>query len=74
MTVSCVNASTNAVVYEIKLEDVFFSSVQQSGSSGGDDRPTESVSFAYGKITWKYFPPTGSPITAFWDVRSNTGG
>lgn len=74
VTLSCVNASTNAVVYEVMLEDVLFSSVQHSGSTGGDDRPTESVSFAYGKITWRYFPPTGSPITAFWDLRTQTGG
>ena len=74
LTLSCVNASTNALVYEIKLETVFFSSVQHSGSTGGDDRPTESVSVAYEKITWTYYPPTGPPITAFWNVKTGTGG
>jgi type VI secretion system secreted protein Hcp len=66
--------------YEIKMENVFFSSVQHSGSAGGDDRPTESVSFAYDKITWTYHPrpsagnPNPPAITHFWDLRTNTGG
>ncbi|MGZ5503996.1 MAG: Hcp family type VI secretion system effector [Chthoniobacterales bacterium] len=74
VTLSCVNASTNVVVYEIRLEEVYFTSIAHSGATGGDDRPTESVSFAYGKIIWKYYPPSGPPITAFWDLRTNTGG
>jgi type VI secretion system secreted protein Hcp len=74
VTLSCVNHATNALVFEIKLEQVYFSSISHSGSAGGDDRPTESVSFAYAKITWTYYPPTGSPITAFFDLRTQTGG
>ncbi len=74
VTLSCVNHTTNVLVYEIRLEDVVFESIQHSGSAGGDDKPTESVSFAYAKITWTYYPPTGSPITAFFDLRTNTGG
>jgi type VI secretion system secreted protein Hcp len=74
VTLSCVNHATNVLVYEIKLEEVYFTTIQHSGSAGGDDRPTESVSFAYGKIEWTYHPPTGPAITAFWDLRTNTGG
>jgi len=77
VTVSFVeNGSPPFLVYEIIMEEVFFSSVQHSGSAGGDDRPTESVSFAYGKITWKYYPrPVGTPpIVHFWDLRTQTGG
>ena len=74
VTLSCVDHATNHLVFEIKLEEVYFTSVSHSGSAGGDDRPTESVSFAYGKITWTYIPPTGNPITAFYDLRTQTGG
>jgi type VI secretion system secreted protein Hcp len=66
--------------YEIKLEEVYISSVSHGGSTGGDDRPGESVSLAYGKITWTYYPrptpgnPNPAPITAFWDLREGMGG
>jgi type VI secretion system secreted protein Hcp len=74
VTLSCVNASTDALVYEIKLEPVVFSSIQHSGSAGGDNRPAESVSFTYAKITWTYYPSSGPAITHFWDLRTNSGG
>jgi type VI secretion system secreted protein Hcp len=34
--------------------DVMVESVQWSGSSGGDDTPTESVSFAFAKVAIEY--------------------
>jgi type VI secretion system secreted protein Hcp len=37
-----------------KFEEVMIESVQWSGSSGGDDTPSESVSFAFGKVTLEY--------------------
>jgi len=36
------------------FEHVFVESIQWSGSTGGDDTPTESVSFAFGKVTMEY--------------------
>jgi type VI secretion system secreted protein Hcp len=36
------------------FEDVMVESVQWSGSSGGDDTPTESVSFAFAKVSIDY--------------------
>lgn len=38
----------------ITLSDVMISSIQLSGSSGGDDTPTESVSLAYAKMKVEY--------------------
>ena len=38
-----------------KFTDVMIESVQWSGSSGGDDTPTESVSFAFAKVEIAYF-------------------
>jgi type VI secretion system secreted protein Hcp len=66
----------NGALYEflkITLTDVFISSYQVS--SGGD-LPTESVSFSYSKIEYKYFPKTPGgqilpPITVTFDVLKN---
>ena len=49
-------------------------SIQWSGSSGGDDTPTESVSFAFAKVTIEYYKQaedTGSMTkvgNASWDL------
>jgi type VI secretion system secreted protein Hcp len=43
-----------AVFLEYDFTDVMVESIQWSGSSGGDDTPTESVSFAFGKVSVKY--------------------
>lgn len=52
--------------------DLMVESVQWSGSSGGDDTPTESVSFAFAKVTVEYKTQAadgkltaGTPVT--WD-------
>lgn len=59
------------------FEEVYVDSIQWSGSSGGDDAPTESVSFSYGKVTITYKPQTaegglGGAVPAGWDVRTVT--
>jgi type VI secretion system secreted protein Hcp len=59
------------------FEEVFVESIQWSGSSGGDDTPTESVSFAFGKVDIKYTPQDekgnpGTAVPASWDLRGNT--
>ena len=38
-----------------KFTNVMVESIQWSGSGGGDDTPTESVSFAYAKVEIEYF-------------------
>jgi hypothetical protein len=57
-----------------ELEDVFLTSY--SISSGGD-RPTESVSMVYTKITMTYWPQNqdgsaGDPVVFSWNVATNT--
>jgi type VI secretion system secreted protein Hcp len=42
------------VFLEYKFTDVLIESVQWSGSSGGDDTPTESLSIAFGKVEITY--------------------
>lgn len=53
--------------------EVFVESIQWSGSSGGDDTPTESVSFAFGKVQVEYKTQgkdgklvAGTPVV--WDL------
>jgi type VI secretion system secreted protein Hcp len=64
--------AVNYLVYD--FENVFIESIQWSGSSGGDDRPTESLSLAFGKVTISYTPQqaTGAkagPVRGSWDVQ-----
>ncbi|MDQ2950469.1 MAG: type VI secretion system tube protein Hcp, partial [Acidobacteriota bacterium] len=70
-------AGGEAVEYlKYNFEEVFVESIQWSGSSGGDDTPSESVSFAFGKIEIEYTPQKGkgeqgTMIPATWDIRVN---
>ncbi len=57
--------------------EVMVESIQWSGSSGGDDTPTESVSFAFGKVTVEYKTQgadgklvAGTPVV--WDLTKLT--
>jgi type VI secretion system secreted protein Hcp len=57
--------------------EVMVESIQWSGSSGGDDTPAESVSFAFGKFEGKYTPQDatgtkGTPVPFSWDVIKNS--
>jgi type VI secretion system secreted protein Hcp len=62
------------LVYE--FEKCYVDSIQWSGSSGGDDRPVESLSITFGKVTITYTPqdekgnPAGKPIIGMWDVTT----
>jgi type VI secretion system secreted protein Hcp len=60
-----------------KFKEVFVESIQWAGSSGGDDAPSESVSFVYGQQTIDYQPQgadgkaSGGAIHGGWDVTVN---
>jgi type VI secretion system secreted protein Hcp len=72
--VSFRKAGTVQVVYlTYEFEKVFVTSIQWSGSSGGDDVPTESASFAYKKVTITYNSQTeggeaAGPQVGTWDM------
>ena len=58
--------------------EVLVESIQWSGSSGGDDVPTESVSFAFGKVQVEYKAQgtdgklvAGTPVV--WDLTTVSG-
>jgi type VI secretion system secreted protein Hcp len=57
----------------ITLNEVFITSVTDASDGG---RPTESVSLAFGKVTYTYVPlkPNGqpdAPVTLRWNVKTN---
>jgi type VI secretion system secreted protein Hcp len=67
----------SAVQYlKYELKEVFIESISWSGSTGGDDTPTEAVSLAYGSINVTYTPQkidgtADAAVVAGWDVKAN---
>ncbi len=61
-----------------KFDEVMVESVQWSGSSGGDDTPTESVSLAFAKVTVEYKiqkidgSVVAGPKPVMWDLTKVT--
>jgi type VI secretion system secreted protein Hcp len=69
-------AGKQSTFIQYNFADVMVESVQWSGSSGGDDTPTESVSFAFAKVTIQYnlqnsaTGATSAGPTASWDLTA----
>jgi type VI secretion system secreted protein Hcp len=61
--------------FQITLTDVIITSVQHSGSGGGDGnlQPTEHVSFDYRRVELKYTPVDGNAVTTRLDTGDRTG-
>jgi len=56
------------------MNEVFVDSIQWSGSTGGDDMPTESVSYSFGKVKCMYQKQdktgqVGNPVFGGWDIQ-----
>jgi len=66
------------IFLQYDFTDVMVESIQWSGSSGGDDTPTESVSFAFAKVAITYSTQDtakgtmSKAGTASWDVTKVT--
>jgi type VI secretion system Hcp family effector len=63
---------------EYVFDAVGISDINWSGG-GGDERPMEAASLAFGKVEIEYKPQEkdgslGSPIMAFYDVKAGTAG
>jgi type VI protein secretion system component Hcp len=66
---------TIPLLYEVGFADAVVTSVNVSGATSGG-APTESISLAFTRITWTYYPQSGSgaqtnAITQGWDVPNN---
>lgn len=77
-TMTLNKAGGEKAIQYLKYEftELFVDSVQWSGASGGDDTPTESVSFSFSSIKVTYTPQkadgsAGSPVVVGWDVKKN---
>ena len=58
--------------YKIHMENVAVVAVQESGSQGGDSRPTVSISLSYSRIAWQYTVQSadggpGEKVSDGWD-------
>ncbi len=68
--------STQIIYLQYDLTEVYVESYQVSGSSGGDDTPTESLSFTFASFVMSYWPQksdgsAGTKVTAGWNVTTN---
>ena len=76
-TVTIRKAGKEALEYlKYDFTEFYPDSVQWSGSAGGDDVPTESVSFSFASVHVTYVTKKsdgtgGSPIEGGWDVTTN---
>lgn len=72
------SGGTNPLEYlQYKFTKVYVDSIQWSGSSGGDDTPTESLSLAFEKVEIVYSQQAddGTPkktVGSGWDIPSGT--
>jgi type VI secretion system secreted protein Hcp len=60
-----------------KFSDVMVEAVQWSGSAGGEETPSESVTLAFNKVEITYTPmdatgKPGSPVVTSYDIRAGT--
>jgi type VI secretion system secreted protein Hcp len=61
----------SSVFVKIDMEDVLVSGVQFEGAIQGEDRPTEDVTFNFGKIRYEYDGPNADPEVFSWDLVQN---
>jgi len=64
-------AGASSVFLKIELVDVLVSSVQFEGATQGDDRPSEDVTFNFGKIYYEYDASDGEVDRFSWDLAQN---
>ena len=73
----CLATEDKHTFMKYEMTDVIVSSVNNDGSSVGDEvRPTEVVTFAYGKLMWEYTPidqtgAAGAASTRTWNLETN---
>jgi len=72
----CLATGEKHTFMKFTLEKCIITSVSVGGGSGSELKPTESVTFAYGKIKWEYTPidadgKAGSATDRTWDLMKN---
>lgn len=69
--------NTPQVFYRVTMSDAVITSTSNKGAAG-ENRVTESISIAYKKILWEYWPidangRLGPVVRSEWDLSTNTG-
>jgi type VI secretion system Hcp family effector len=59
-------------IFQILLEGVFISSINDDSTMSNGGPPLESFSLSYGIIAWAYIPPSGPAETAAFNLETNT--
>jgi type VI secretion system secreted protein Hcp len=72
----CLATGDKHTFMKYELTDSVVTSVTPGGSQSDDIKPTETVTFAYGKIKWEYTPidhegNPGSPTDRTWNLEEN---
>ena len=75
----CLATEDKHTFMKYELSDVIITSYSTGGAAADDARPTEEVSFAYGKIKWEYTPidhtgKAGAAIDRTWILETNEQG
>lgn len=75
----CRTVNTKICYMKYEFEPCLVAAVSVGGSTGGEDRPTESVSFNYTKVTWTYTEvkkdnSPGGDTMAWFDLGTGDGG
>jgi type VI protein secretion system component Hcp len=76
VTINTPGATGPFTTLKIHMENVIVSSEQESGSEGGDTKPTVSVSLTADRIAWQYTlmksdGTAGAKTSYGWDVTNN---
>lgn len=71
-----VGGPTPFVFFRMHMEGVIISSLQESGSGGGDSRPTVSSSLTFSRIAWQHIEQNadgsaGAKTSGGWDLKAN---
>lgn len=72
----CLASGDKHTFMKYTMEDCIVTSVSPGGGSEGESKPTEAVTFAYGKIKWEYTPidhtgAPGSTTDRTWNLETN---
>jgi len=71
LTVSS-QGNADTVYFQIALENVYISTVNDDSTNSDGGPPFESFSLSYGKIGWNYMPPAGgTPLQSGFDIIKN---
>ena len=61
----------SAVLFQIILEKVYISTINDDSTNSDGGSPLETFSLSYGTIGWQYLPAGGPPVNGGFDLITN---